>query len=189
VNAKKLNRKIHYWGALACAIPVAIIIVSGVLLLLKKDIEWIQPSSEKGVGKRPIVDFEQVLPLLKSVDQIDITSWKQIKRIDVRPSKGIFKIQLEGNWEVQMDHQSGEVLKVAFRRSDIIEAIHDGSFFHSKAKLWVFLPSALLLLILWITGLYLFVITELAKRRSARKQRGKERIKQTRNNPPTLAEQ
>ena len=170
MNAKKINRKIHYWGAVACAIPIAIVIVTGVLLLLKKDFEWIQPSSEKGLGQQPAISFDSVLPLLRDIEEIQVDSWKQIKRIDVRPSKGIFKIQLKDNWEVQMDHQTGEILKVAFRRSDIIEAIHDGSYFHDKAKLTVFLPAALVLLILWITGIYLFVITELAKRRSKQKK-------------------
>ncbi|MEM7010155.1 MAG: hypothetical protein AAF585_01625 [Verrucomicrobiota bacterium] len=31
-----LNRKVHYWGAILCAIPVLIIICTGILLLHKK---------------------------------------------------------------------------------------------------------------------------------------------------------
>ncbi|MFQ3243471.1 MAG: putative iron-regulated membrane protein [Arenicella sp.] len=170
MNGKKLNRKIHYWGALACAIPIAIVIVTGILLLLKKDFDWIQPSTERGMGKEPTISFEQILPILANVSEVSINSWEQIERIDVRPNKGIFKIQLSGNLEVQIDHQTGEVLKVSFRRSGIIESIHDGSFFHRNAKLGLFLPAALLLLILWITGIYLFSITELAKWRSRKKQ-------------------
>ncbi|MFT6408540.1 MAG: putative iron-regulated membrane protein [Arenicella sp.] len=170
MNGKKLNRKVHYWGALACAVPIAIVIVTGVLLLLKKDFDWIQPSSENGSGKEPTIHFEQIIPILAQLKEVDVSSWKQIKRIDVRPNKGILKIQLIGDWEVQMDHQTGQVLKVAFRRSGIIESIHDGSFFHDKAKLSLFLPAALILLILWITGIYLFVVTEQAKWRSRKKQ-------------------
>jgi len=171
VNTKKLNRKIHYWGALACALPIAIVIGSGILLLLKKEFDWIQPSSMNGQGKVPQLSFAQVIPALASVKEVSINDWQQIKRIDVQPTRGIFKIQIKGGWEVQMDHQTGEILKVAVRRSGLIESIHDGSFFHDQAKLWVFLPAAIVLLALWVTGIYLFIITELAKLRSRRKQR------------------
>ena len=171
MNAKKLNRKIHYWAALACAVPVIIVIVTGVLLLLKKEVDWIQPPSMTGQGDVPSIEFAEIIPALSAVTETDISSWQQIERIDVRPSKGILKIQVEGGWEVQMDHQTSEVLSVAIRRSGLIESIHDGSFFHDNAKLWVFLPAAIVLLFLWITGMYLFVITELAKFRSRRKQR------------------
>ena len=70
MNAKKLNRKIHYWGALACATPIAIGIVTGVLLLLKKDFDWIQPSSEKVLGEQPSISFEQIIPLLAEVSEV-----------------------------------------------------------------------------------------------------------------------
>lgn len=171
MNFKKLNRKIHYWGALACAVPIAIVIATGVLLLLKKEFDWIQPSTVKGQGKVPSVMFTDIISALGTVEQIKITDWSQIERIDVRPSKGIFKIQVEGNWEVQMDAETAQVLQVAFRRSGVIESIHDGSFFHEYAKLGLFLPAAIILLLLWITGIYLFGITELAKQRGRAKQR------------------
>lgn len=171
MNAKKLTRKIHYWAALICAIPVIIVIMTGILLMLKKEFEWIQPSTIKGQGKTPYLELSQILPALSTLQEVQVSDWNQIKRIDLRPNKGIMKIQIKGGWEVQMDHQTGQILKVAYRRSDLIEAIHDGSFFHDLAKLGVFLPSAFILLALWITGLYLFAITELAKHRSRTKQR------------------
>jgi hypothetical protein len=51
---------------------------------------------------------------------------------------------------------AGAILQVAYRRSDLIESIHDGSFFGDCAKHWVFLPSALVLIGLWVTGMVLF---------------------------------
>ncbi len=61
------------------------------------------------------------------------------------------------------------MLQVAYRRSDLIESIHDGSFFHDRAKLWVFLPAGLILIGLWVTGVYLWLLPHLVKRR--RKER------------------
>ena len=94
-----------------------------------------------------------------------IASWSDIERLDVRPSKGIVKVRAVSNWEVQIDTATGEVLQVAYRRSDLIESIHDGSWFHERAKLFVFLPAAVVLLGLWGSGVYLFLLPYLAKRR------------------------
>ena len=172
VSWKKFNRTCHYWIALACALPVLIIVCSGGMLLLKKEIAWIQPPSAKvDTDGVPKISFETILQAAKSVPQAGIHGWEGIDRLDVRPGKGIIKVRGKNNWEVQVDHSTGEVLKSAYRRSDIIESIHDGSFFHEHAKLWVFLPSGFLLLLLWITGVYLFIITEIGKRRSREKQR------------------
>jgi hypothetical protein len=40
------------------------------------------------------------------------------------PRKEIAKVRAKIIWEIQIDHQSGEVLHVAYRRSDIIEYMH-----------------------------------------------------------------
>lgn len=182
MNWKKTNRKIHYWGALACAIPIIIVITTGVLLLLKKEFEWIQPSTIKGQGTHPTLSFAEMLNNLNKHPKIHNITWQDIKRIDVRPSKGIIKVQLKEQVEVQMDQQSGEILKIQLRRSDVIEAIHDGSYFSDFTKYWVFLPSAILLFILWVTGIYLFAVTELSKYRSRRKQHNKAIPKHTLSN-------
>lgn len=152
-------RKLHFWGSVAVAIPVLIVVVSGILLLLRKDIDWIQPPTQKGAAAEPSITFDRVLEIAKSQPVGEINDWSDISRLDVRPGKGVIKIRSKNQWEIQIDSQSGVVLSTAYRRSDIIEAIHEGTFFHDAARLGIFLPSALMLLILWITGIYLFVIT------------------------------
>ncbi len=84
--------------------------------------------------------------------------WKDVDRLDVRPGQGVIKVQCKNRWEVQVDAASGEVLQVEYRRSDLIESLHDGSFFSDPAKLWVFLPCAVVVLGLWVTGVYLFCL-------------------------------
>lgn len=163
IRWNKWNRVIHYWGALACALPLIVVIVSGILLQLKKESSWIQPSTQRGAGTVPVVEFAQVLEKVKSIPEANIKSWDDIKLLDVRPSKGVIKIRAKNRWEIQLDAASCEVLQVAFRRSDIIEELHDGSFFHDSAKLAIFLPSAIILLILWVTGMYLFISRQLVK--------------------------
>lgn len=98
-----------------------------------------------------------------------MTTWDDIHRMNVRPDRGIIKVTARNRWEVQVGAARGTVLQVAYRRSDLIESIHDGSWFHDAAKLWIFLPSGALLLFLLITGIYLFFIPYLARSRRKHK--------------------
>lgn len=169
IRWNKWHRVIHYWGALACALPLIIVIVSGIFLLLKKESHWIQPSTMKGVGTTPKVEFSEVLEKVRLVPEANIKSWDDIQLLDVRPSKGIIKVRANNSYEIQLDATTNEILQVAFRRSDLIEKLHDGSFFHDSVKLAIFLPSAIILLILWVTGIYLFVSKQLLKSKFKKK--------------------
>lgn len=168
---RKNSRSIHLWLSLVIFIPVIIVIASGLLLQVKKEFDWIQPPTQKvqkvqkGQNSAPTLPFEGVLDAVKQVPQVNLNSWDDIDRLDVRPGKGIIKVRGKNHWEVQLDAQSGDVLQVAYRRTDTIEAIHDGSWFFEGAKLWLFLPAALLLFVLWVTGLVMLYTTLKSKYR------------------------
>jgi uncharacterized iron-regulated membrane protein len=165
----KFNRVFHRWGAIVVALPVLVVIVTGIILQLKKEFVWIQPATQKGISKELSLSFDQILEIAKSVPEAEIDSWDDIDRLDVRPSKGMLKIRAVNRHEIQLDTETGDILQVAYRRSDFIESIHDGSFFGDKVKLWIFLPSAVILLCLWFTGIYLFIMPYQARRRRKKK--------------------
>jgi uncharacterized iron-regulated membrane protein len=165
LKLQKLFRQIHHWGSIIIAIPLLVMIGAGILLMLKKEIEWIQPSSQKGTERQaiPTKTFTELFLAAKSVEKAEITNWADLERVDVKANKGIVKFVAASNWEVQVDANTAEILQVAFRRSDIIEQIHDGSFFADWTKLWLFLPAGIVLLILWVTGIYLFFLPHVKK--------------------------
>ncbi len=165
MKASRLNRIVHRWGSILIALPTLCVLSTGVLLQLKKQSSWIQPVTKRGSEVAPVLSFTKILEIGQSVPEAQIESWDDIDRLDVRPGKGVVKIRAKNRWEVQVDTSTGKILQVAFRRSDLIESIHDGSFFSDTAKLGIFLPSALILLILWGTGIYLFFLPHLAKRK------------------------
>ena len=163
-NWNKWTRKTHYWGAFIILLPVLIISITGVFLQLKKEIYWIQPPTVSGdLPNNPSISFEEILEAAKTVKETNIESWNDIDRLDVRIEKGIVKVRTKDRWEVQVDTYSGKVVQVAYRRSDIIEEIHDGSWFHENVKLLIFLPSGIILFLLWITGFYMVLIPYLSK--------------------------
>ncbi len=142
-----------------------VIIGSGLVLQLKKDVDWIQPATIRGMDQPPSLSFAEILEIASSVEEAQIDSWDDIDRLDVRTDRGMLKVRAKNRWEVQLDTSSGEILQVAYRRSDLIETIHDGSFFHDYAKLGLFLPTAVVLFLMWATGVYLFVLPFISRRR------------------------
>ena len=57
----KWSRKLHRWGAVLTALPVLIVICTGLLLQVKKQFEWIQPATAKGSGGELTSSFDQIL--------------------------------------------------------------------------------------------------------------------------------
>ncbi len=167
INWKRLHRNTHRWVAIVAALPLLVIIVSGVLLQFKKELSWIQPPTRRGSSEAPSISFDAILDTARSVPEAQIDNWDDIDRLDVRPSRGLIKVRAQNGFEVQLDHTNGEVLHVAYRRSDMIEQLHDGSFFHPLVKHWLFVPVAAGSLALWITGVYLFLPHILSKRKSS----------------------
>ena len=137
---------------------------SGIMLQLKKQSNWIQPNVEVTSSSKPIM-LQSYLDAVSTVKEANISSWDDIERIDIRPDKGIAKIKSKNNWEIQIDIETTEIYAKNYRRSDIIESIHDGSFFSEVVKYGWFLPSGILLLILSLTGIYMFFIPILSRRR------------------------
>ena len=105
-----------------------------------------------------------MVEIARTVPAAGIQSWSDIARVDIRPGKNLVKLVSRTRWEIQLDARNGAILQTAYRRSDLIEEIHDGSFFHDRAKLWVFFPAALGLLVLTLTGLWLFLQPYLRRR-------------------------
>jgi uncharacterized iron-regulated membrane protein len=163
-----LNRKIHYWASAIAAIPLLVMICSGLLLQAKKQSAWVQPPERRGTGKAPALSLDDVLERVKQVPEMHVQSWDDVNRLDLRPGRGMVKVWLHNGYEVQVDLGTGQILQVAYRRSDLIESIHDGSFFAGDwTKLGLFLPTGVTLLLLWCGGFWMFWVPFWAKRKRA----------------------
>lgn len=163
-----LSRRTHRWGAVLVGLPFLVVIASGLLLQVKKQVPWVQPPEQRTAAKVPLVDWSVVLAAAQAHPEAGVRSWDDVERVDVRPSKGLMKVIAKSRWELQVALDDGRVLQAAYRRSDLIEQLHDGSFFGDPAKLWIFLPSGVIVFGLWLSGLYLFLLPMLTKRKRAR---------------------
>lgn len=174
MKLRVLLRKVHHWGSIIIALPLLVMIGTGLLLMLKKEVSWIQPPTVSGVSADiPTLGLPDLFAAAQSVDEASLRNWADLERVDIKPAKGVIKFVGENRWEVQVDTATGEVLQVAYRRSDLIESLHDGSFFADWTKLFLFLPSGVILLVLLGTGLYLFFLPHV---KNYRKRRAKRQI-------------
>lgn len=184
-----LFRKIHHWGSIFVALPLMLMIGAGIFLMLKKEITWIQPQTIEGSQTGvPVLSVAQMFEAAKLAPEADFTSWDDLDRLDFKPGKGVAKFVGHNNWEVQVDTHTGELLQVSFRRSDIIESLHDGSFFSDDIKLYLFLPAGIGLFILWCTGLYLFFLPHLKNRQKHKKNQRKNQTNQQEKIQKTTAD-
>jgi uncharacterized iron-regulated membrane protein len=163
INPRILFRKAHRWGAVLIAAPFLVVLITGILLQVKKQVPWVQPTTNKGKSKAPTISLEALLTAVRSVPEAQVTGWEDVDRVDLRPKDGIIKVTCKNRYEVQVDFQTAQVIQVAYRRSDLIESLHDGSWFGDPVKLYVFLPAALVVLGLWFTGIYLFLLPYIVK--------------------------
>ena len=186
MKASVLIRKIHHWGSICIALQLGVAIVAGIFLMLKKEVDWIQPPTRSGASLTPTATFADMLAAVKGVPEAKVEDWRDLARVDLKPDKGVVKFVSANNWEIQVDATTADVLQVAFRRSDIIEHIHDGSYLAGWTKLFLFLPSGMVLLVLWGSGLYMFFQPYVVK---ARKRRAKRARADRRGAPAAVSEE
>lgn len=148
------SRIFHRWTAIIIALPVLLVIVTGILLQVRKPVDWIQPPTLRGSQKyQPTVTLERVLNNVRAVPAMGVNDWSDIQLLDLRPDKGIIKVRNYNELETQVDAVTGEVLQTARRRNDFIVKMHDFSAWN--ARLWLGLPVKLGFLAIFITGLIL----------------------------------
>jgi uncharacterized iron-regulated membrane protein len=179
VHFNVLNRKVHYWAAGIIAIPLIVVAVTGSLLQLKKHWSWVQPPEQRGSVKAPQIELSGILEALKKEPRLQVQSWDDVKRLDVRPDRGVVKAWLQTDWEAQIDLGTAEILQIAYRRSDWLESIHDGSIFGDVVKLGWFFPAALGLVLLWLGGVWMFIWPLINKRRVRHRKEAKAVVQRT----------
>ena len=170
MNYYKFFRVTHKWFGVIFAAAFLSIAVTGLLLLEKKNFSWIQPETKQGV--RGVTDDfitnQKLFEMVFSQNHEDFQAIEDIDRVDFRPSKRVFKVRSKKNFsEMQVDATTGDILSVAKRRSDLIEALHDGSFFGDFSHNVMMPMVAAVTVYLTLTGLYMW-LAPIIKRRKKR---------------------
>ena len=155
-------RSWHRWASLGLVALVVVSSITGLALAWKKNVDVLQPPTRTG----ETASLDEWLPvhrlaatasgaLAETLDTDDPARLTP-ERLDLRPGDGIAKVVFPGTWEVQVDGATAEVLSVARRHSDWIEALHDGSILGDGFKLLAMNALGLGLLSLAATGVWVW---------------------------------
>jgi len=164
----KVFWEVHKWLGITLAAILINISITGFLLLEKKQYEWIQPATRNGLegAADEYLSMEKLLDVVYSCNHPDFENIESIDRVDFRPGKSVYKVRSNTNHaEIQVCAVSGKILNIAFRRSDFLEQLHDGSFFGKWMHGKVLPVVAVCNIILAISGLYLWLGPKLGRKK------------------------
>lgn len=140
-------RKKHRIVAVLIMLPLLVMTLSGLLLQLRNQFEWIQPSTVKSIFvPGPMLSPEQVMKL--TGDKVD--------QIIYRPGKNNISVRLKDGIEMQYNARTGELLKSAPRRSGFLIELHQGSWMGPLGQYMIHLTAGLGLLFLIVSGVFIW---------------------------------
>lgn len=162
VRILRLFRKIHRSTGAMLFIFFFAVSITGLLLGWKKNSGGlILPKTSIGTSTNlsnwlPVDSLEKIA-VNTLHDSVDASLSVELDRIDIRHNKGIVKfIFVDDYWEIQLDGATGNVLQILYRKSDLIEDLHDGSYldYYFKTK-----GEPIKLIYTSIMGIALFIFT------------------------------
>lgn len=142
-------RKTHRIVALVATLPLVVITVTGIVLQLRNQFEFIQPALVKTtpVDHLPLMTLERVIERFEA---------EEIEQIIYRPKKGSLVVRVKSEQEIQLHPQTGEILKSAPRRTGFLIHLHQGSFFGNFGQYFVYFLGSLGLCYLIISGIFIY---------------------------------
>ncbi len=164
--------ELHKWIGIALSVVFINVSVTGLLLLEKKHYDWIQPPTQRGQEGKPadFVTIQAALDTVLDCNHPDFADLNTVDRIDVRPGKRVYKVLSKTNHaEIQIDAMTGKVLSMSKRKSDMLEQLHDGSFFGDWMHDMAMPTVAIANIALTLTGLYLWLGPKFRKKKSIAK--------------------
>ncbi len=176
MNTLRFFFKAHKWVGVCAATFLAVTAVTGFLLLLKKEFDWIQPPTQKGAEGtiEEFISIDEAWQRVQAADHPDFRSPDDIDRIDVRPDRRVYKVRSKHNHaEIQVDAVTGAILSTDTRTSDWLEQIHDGSWVGKPFHDYVMPLVAICVMFLVFSGLWLW-ITPMVRRRRRKRQAAKQ---------------
>jgi uncharacterized iron-regulated membrane protein len=162
---------LHRWLGLAAGCVLLLTAGTGLLLLLKKDVAWIQPPTMRGADG-PAERLQPLAAVYAAVFALQLPEFRgeaDIARIDFRPAQRVHKVvSVHGDVEVQVCATTLRTSGPAVRRSDWLERLHDGSAFGAAVHGLLMPAVALAVLFLAASGYVMWAWPKWQRHRRAR---------------------
>jgi uncharacterized iron-regulated membrane protein len=168
----KLCWEAHKWIGIALSLILINISVTGLLLLEKKQYDWIQPSTCRGQPGSPddFISMQRVLEAVLACGHPDFPDVNAVDRVDFRPGKRVYKVRSQTRHaEIQVDAITGEILSTSTRFCDFLEQLHDGSILGAWMHDMIMPIVAVANTVLALSGLYLWLGPKFTRKRRRQK--------------------
>lgn len=142
-------RKTHRYVALGATLPLILVALSGVMLQVRNQFEWIQPSPVSA----EMLSGEALLPFEKIISD---HGQENVDQIIYRPTKKNMAVRLKDGTEVQIHPQTGAVLKTAVRRTNFLIDLHQGTWMGKIGQYGIYFPTALAFCFLIVSGIVIY---------------------------------
>jgi len=158
------SRWLHRWVGTLLALIMVVLAVTGGFVAFKNKLEYLQPAARSGtVGTlAEVIPPARIAEIILALQLPEAPTLRQINRIELRPSKWMYKVRLEPTsaWrsprEIQVDAMTGAILSSGVRGDQLWMDIHSFAVFGETAKLIIMTLAGLALLWLSLSGYYLF---------------------------------
>ncbi len=154
------TRSLHRWIGFLASLFLALISVTGFFLAMKDRFAFMRPPVQEAVK---LESAEQILPVARILEVAfgaghpELSEIKEVDRVDYRPGDNVFKVvSKDGYREIQVDGTTGTIVSDAFRNDQLMEDIHDMSFFADAAHGYLLPIVAVGLLLLSLSGIFIF---------------------------------
>ena len=157
----RASRRYHRYFGLGLGALLLVSALTGALLGWKKQSAWLQPPTQRGtegtLGEWRSLEDLRAVAVLAFRQNAPRDAPTEVSRMDVRPGRNTVKVRFAyGDYEVQVDGITAEVLSVGRRNADWIERIHDGSIVSEGFKLASMNALGVGLAALTATGAWLY---------------------------------
>ena len=155
-------RSLHRWIGFVACLFLALISTTGFFLALKGQFAFmrppVMPTSELESAKA-ILPLADVLQIAFDAGQHELDELKDVDRVDFRPGDNVFKVVSKtGYREIQVDGTRGTIVSNAKRNDQLMEDLHDMSYFAEATHEFVLPAVAVMLFLLSTSGIVIFSV-------------------------------
>ena len=155
------TRSLHRWIGFTASVFLAVISVTGFFLAMKGRFAFMRPPVQETASLERIEDILPVAEILRiafDAGHPELSEVKEVDRVDYRPKDNVFKVvSKDGYREIQVDGTQGKIVSNAFRNDQLMEDIHDMSFFADAVHGYLLPVVAVGLCFLSISGIFIFL--------------------------------
>jgi uncharacterized iron-regulated membrane protein len=156
----RFSRKLHKWISVFACLFLVLISGTGLFLGLKSKLAWVRPPTMEGTAvetEADIISIDAAMESAFTAGYAELAEPGDVDRMEYRPKDNLFKVtSKDGYREVQVDAGTGEVLSTGQRNDQLMEDLHDLSFFGDALHDWILPVVAVGLFVLGVTGIVMF---------------------------------